>query len=109
LKENQVICGGIYLEWEKWWSLTKRFVSIEPNKLGVYELEDDLHNTVYYGSGKIKTRLLDHVNKKDCPMAKNYHFELINSKAECRAREKALLEEYQKNHEKLPRYNEKIL
>ena len=42
-------------------------------------------------------------------MAKNYHFELINSEAECRAREKALLEEYQKNHDKLPMYNEKIL
>ena len=95
--------------WGKWWSLTKRIASIETNKLGVYELVNSFYNTVYYGSGKIKTRLLDHLNRKDCPMAKNYHFELINSEAECRAREKALLEEYQKNHDKLPMYNEKIL
>ena len=95
--------------WGKWWSLTKSIVSIDPDKLGVYELENSLHNTVYYGSGKIKTRLLDHLNKKECPIAKNYHFELFNTEAECKAREKALLEEYQKKHDKLPMYNEKIL
>ena len=95
--------------WGKWWSLTKSIVSIEDDKLGVYELENSLHYTVYYGSGKIKTRLFDHLNKKECPMAKNYRFELFNTEAECRAREKALLEEYQKNHDKLPMYNEKIL
>ena len=39
-------------------------------------------------------------------MAKNYRFELFDTEAECRAREKALLEEYQKNHDKLPMYNE---
>jgi len=62
-----------------------------------------------YWSGKIKTRLLDHLNKKECPMAKNYRFELFNTEADCRARKKALLEEYQKNNDKLPMYNEKIL
>ena len=95
--------------WGKWWSLTKRIVSIEPDNLGVYELEDSFHKPVYIGSGKIRTRLLDHLNKNDCPTAKNYRFELFNTEAECRAREKELLEEYKKNHEKLPMYNEKIL
>ena len=95
--------------WGKWWSHTKRIVSTEPDKLGVYELENSFHNTVYFGSGKIKTRLLDHLTKKECPMAKNYRVELFDTEAECRAREKALLEEYQKNHDKLPMYNEKIL
>lgn len=95
--------------WGKWWLYIKSIVSIDPDKLGVYELGDYLLNTVYYGSGKIKTRLLDHLNKKECPMAKNYRFELFNTEAECRAREKALLEEYQKKHKKLPMYNEKIL
>jgi len=42
-------------------------------------------------------------------MAKNYRFELFSTEAECRAREKALLEEYQKKHKKIPRYNEKIV
>jgi len=97
------------LGWGKWWSLTKSIVSIDPDKLGVYELVNSFLNTVYYGSGKIKTRLLDHLNKKECPMAKYYRFELFNTEADCRAREKALLEEYQKNNDKLPMYNEKIL
>lgn len=95
--------------WGKWWSFTKTIVSTEPDKLGVYELEDSFYKTVYYGSGKIKTRLFDHLNKKEFSMARNYRVELFNTEAECRAREKALLEEYQKNHEKLPMYNEKIL
>jgi len=97
------------LGWGKWWSLTKRIVSIELDKLGVYELVNSFNNTVYYGSGKIKTRLLDHLNKKEFPMAKEYRFELFNTEVECRAREKALLEEFQKAHDKLPKYNEKIL
>ena len=42
-------------------------------------------------------------------MAKYYRFELFNTEADCRAREKALLEAYQKNNDKLPMYNEKIL
>ncbi len=94
--------------WGKWWSYTKSIVSIDPDKLGVYELEDYLHNTVYYGSGKIKTRLVDHLNKKECPMAKNYRFELFNTEAECRAREEQLLEDYKRIHGKLPMYNERI-
>ena len=107
-RENQIIYRGLYLGWGKWWSLTKRIVSIEPDNLGVYELEDSFHKPVYYGSGKIKTRLLDHLNRKDCPMAKNYRLELFNTEMECRTRENALLEEYQRNHEKLPIYNKKI-
>lgn len=95
--------------WGKWWSLTKRIVSIELDELGVYELGNSFHYTVYYGSGKIKTRLLDHLNKKEFPMAKYYRFELLNTEMECRAREKALLEAFQKARDKLPTYNEKIL
>ena len=95
--------------WGKWWSFTKRIVSIELDKLGVYELVNSFHYTVYYGRGKIKTRLLDHLNKKEFPMARNYRVELFNTEVECRAREKALLEEYQKKHENLPMYNKKIL
>ena len=94
--------------WGKWWSLTKSIVSIDPDEPGVYELEDYSHNTVYYGSGKIKTRLVDHLNKKECPMAKNYRFELFNTEAECRAREEQLLEDYKRIHGKLPMYNERI-
>lgn len=95
--------------WGKWWSYVKRIVSIDPDKQGVYELADPFYNTVYYGSGKIKTQLLDHLKKKKCPMAKNYRFELFSTEVECKEREKTLLEEYQKKHKKLPKHNEKKL
>lgn len=93
--------------WGQWWSYTKDVVAYDPDKLGVYELGDEGKNTVYYGSGMIKTRLLDHLNKKECPMARHYRFESFNNEAECKAREKELLEEYKRKHRKLPMYNEK--
>ena len=101
--------GEHILVWGKWWSYKKSIASIDPDKPGVYELADSFYNTVYYGSGKIKTRLLNHLNKEECPKAKKYRFELFNTEAECKEREKAILEEYQKKHKKLPRYNEEIL
>jgi hypothetical protein len=97
------------LGWGQWWSYTNDVVAYDPDKLGVYELGDEAKNTVYYGSGMIKTRLLDHLNKKECPMARYYRFELFNTEAECKAREKELLEDYKQKHGKLPMYNEKIV
>ena len=94
--------------WTKWWSYTKTIVAIDTDKLGVYELGDEKKNTVYYGSGKIKTRLLDHPNKKECPMARYYRYELFDTEADCRAREEELLENYKKRYGKLPMYNERI-
>jgi hypothetical protein len=97
------------LGWGKWWSLTKRIVSIEVDKLGVYELVNYFHYPVYYGSGKIKTSLLNHIIKKEFPMAVDYRYELFNTEIKCKERVKALLEEFQKAHDKLPIYNKKIL
>ena len=94
--------------WGKWWIYRKGLVKYDPDKLGVYELADESKNTVYYGSGKIKTRLLDHINKKECPLARNYRYELFNTEKECREREEELLEEYKRIHGKLPTYNERI-
>jgi len=83
-------------------------VAYDPDKLGVYELGDEAKSTVYYGSGMIRTRLLDHLSKKECPMARFYRFELLNTEAECETREKELLENYKQRRRKLPMYNEKI-
>lgn len=94
--------------WGKWWTYSKGIVSFDPDKLGVYELADKDKNTVYYGSGKIKTRLLYHLNKKECPLARYYRFELFDTEEKCRAREKQLLADYKTKHGKLPMYNEKI-
>jgi hypothetical protein len=83
-------------------------VKYDPDELGVYELGDETKNTVYYGSGKIKTRLMDHLNKEECPMARYYRFELFRTEEECRAREQQLLDDYKKAHGKLPMYNERL-
>jgi hypothetical protein len=83
-------------------------VSSDPDELGVYELGDESQNTVYYGKGKIKTRLMDHLNKKECPLARHYRYERCYTEVECERREKYLLEEYKRIHEKYPMYNERL-
>jgi len=82
-------------------------VASDPDELGVYELADESKNTVYYGSGKLKSRLLDHLNKKECPMARNYRIERFSTEEKCRAREKELIDAYVREHGKFPMYNEK--
>lgn len=94
--------------WGSWWSYNQSMASTEPDSFGVYELGDENKNTVYYGSGKVKTRLLDHLNKKECPLARYYRIELFATEAECKAKEEALLAEYKRVHGKLPMYNERI-
>jgi len=96
------------LGWGRWWTYAKNIVAHDPDKLGVYELADKDKETVYYGSGKIKTRLLDHINKKECPLARYYRLELLGTEAKCRNREEELLKEYKRVHGKLPTYNERI-
>ena len=94
--------------WGSWWAYTKNMVQHDPDDLAVYELGDKDKKTVYYGSGKLKTRLLDHLNKKECPLARYYRFEKFSTEKECRAKEEALLGAYKKKHGKLPMYNERI-
>jgi hypothetical protein len=65
-------------------------------------------STVYYGSGKVKTRLMDHLNKQECPMARFYRLEYLGSEQESKAREEELLRNYKNMHGKLPMYNERI-
>lgn len=85
------------------------FVNSDQDVFGIYELGDDAKNTVYYGSGKVKTRLMDHLNKKECPLAKHYRHEYLDSEQASRTREEQLLSEYKAAHGgKLPMYNERI-
>ena len=95
------------LVWGQWWSYTSDVVAYDSDAFGVYELADENKNTVYYGSGKVKTRLQDHLNKKECPRARLYRIDNM-TETECRAREEQLLEEYKKAHGKLPMYNERV-
>jgi len=96
--------------WSQWWAYREGMVASDRDDFGVYELADENKETVYYGSGKVKTRLLDHLNKKECPKATNYRVEYYSTESECRTREKELLEAYKTTHNgKLPMYNEKIV
>jgi hypothetical protein len=96
------------MTWSPWWGYREGMVSTDRDDFGVYELADDDKNTVYYGSGKVRTRLLDHLNKNECAIAKLYRVE-YSTEAECRVRELQLLEEYRETHDdKLPMYNEKL-
>jgi hypothetical protein len=92
----------------QWWTYDRSIVAYSPDELGVYELGDESRITVYYGSGKIRARLLDYLNKKECPMARYYRFELFITEEECRAKEQQLLDDYKRRHGILPMYNEKI-
>lgn len=96
------------MAWSEWWNFVAPVVEHDRDDLGVYELADDAKNTVYYGSGKMKTRLQDHLNKKECPLARYYRLEYLSTEAQCRAREEELLRDYQKIHGKLPMYNERM-
>jgi myo-inositol-1-phosphate synthase len=97
------------LTWGAWWTYNETNASTEPDDFGVYELGDENKETVYYGSGKIKTRLLNHLNKKECPLARFYRIEVLGSEDASKAKEKALLEDYKRAHDgKLPIYNERI-
>lgn len=47
------------------------------DELGVYELGDEEKITLYYGSGKIRTRLLEHLDQNEFSMARYFRFELF--------------------------------
>jgi hypothetical protein len=106
----------IQVTWSPWWSYNiatvfKRSLGVlyARERIGVYELADDSKNTVYYGSGKVKARLLDHLNKKECPLARFYRVEYCSTETECKAKEQQLLEAYKKEHNaQLPIYNQGI-
>jgi hypothetical protein len=95
------------MDWGSWWSYNSDIVKHDLDNFGVYELGDSNKDTMYYGSGKVKTRLQDHLNKRECPLARYYRIEYC-SETECRANEQSLLEAYKRVHGKLPMYNERI-
>lgn len=103
------------MTWGSWGSynfatLLKRSLGIlyARERIGVYELADESKETVYYGSGQVKARLLDHLNKKECPLAKFYRVDYCKTETECKTKEQQLLEAYTKEHNgQLPIYNKR--
>lgn len=65
-------------------------------------------NTVYIEGGKLQTRLLGHLDKKEFPVAKYYRVQVCVSEEECREKKQKLLDEYKRQYGKLPMYNERI-
>jgi predicted GIY-YIG superfamily endonuclease len=96
------------LVWSDWWTYSATLVDSDRDEFGVYELADDNKDTLYYGSGKVKSRLMVHLNKKECPMARQYRVEYLASEEASRAREEQLLRDYESSHGKLPMYNQRI-
>jgi len=96
------------LSWSPWYDYNTEAVNknASPN-IGVYEVGDSLKNTVYYGEGGIKERLLYHLDKKELPLGRYFRFEVTNSKERAVQRQNALLEDYKKIYKKYPMYNER--
>jgi len=91
----------------EWWTFNRSIIAYSPDKLGVYELGDEERITLYYGYGKIRTKLLEHLNKKECLRARYFRFELLETEEECMIRIQQLLHEYQNRFDILPLYNER--
>ena len=92
----------------KWWMYIEPIIWHDPDEFGVYELGDATKNTVYFGSGKILTSLMNHIKKNEFPLAKYYRFEIFKTEKKCKEKKEILLESYKKLHGKLPKYNAKM-
>jgi hypothetical protein len=84
---------------ERRYRFSRIVIAGAPDDVGVYALweEDEL---VYYGRGAIRTRLLQHFDRRD--RATHYSWELCADPA---AREAALLAEHERAFGRPPRYN----
>jgi CBS domain-containing protein len=74
----------------------------------VYELADEDETTLFVGSGLVRTRLLEHLNRNEFPLATRYRIDCCQTEEEAKEKEKHVLEAYKsERHGKLPLYNEK--
>ena len=94
----------IQMTWSPWWlynitTVFKRSLGVlyVRERIGVYELAEGSKDTVYYGSGKVKARLLNHLKKKEFPLARFYRVEYCSTETECKTKEQQLLEAYKKS------------
>lgn len=96
--------------WSDWWNYRTNMVSNDRDDFGVYELADDNETTLYVGSGRVQTRLMEHLVKNDCPLATRYRIDCCAAEEESRTKEKQLLDAYKAvRNGKLPLYNEKTV
>ena len=94
--------------WSEWWNYRQDMIRTDRNEFGVFELADDNETTLFIGSGKVKTKLLEHLKKNDYPLATRYRIDCCETEESSRAKAKHLLEAYKAVRDgKLPLYNEK--
>ena len=81
-----------------------------PEKSGVYGLYDPIETVIYFGKSEtsIKARLYSHHDGSEGGCTKKASFFNTEVCANTSAREKDLLEEYKRLHDKLPKCNEVI-
>ena len=89
-------------------SFTSWAVSSVPQSEGVYQLFDSGKNPIYIGrSDDLRRRLTEHLNTSDtCIKSASYFTYEVSSRSI--SREQELLEEYKRNHGRLPRCNDKL-
>ena len=95
------------MSWTQWWGYNAASVSLNSDFYGVYELCDFNGEVVYIGSGKVKSKLLGHLEKKECPLARYYRLLIVGAEEYCKLKESETLQEYIKGMGRLPLYNEK--
>ncbi|WP_206203928.1 hypothetical protein [Thermococcus sp. GR4] len=99
---------GIFKPWTRF---TKQNVQKVSEVYGVYEIANAAKETIYIGSGKLRSRLLAHFPRAPDPIvgASYFRYEKTGSLERARQRERALLKEYKRKHGKLPKFNQKIV
>ena len=96
--------------WSDWWNYKTGMVSHDRDDFGVFELADVNETTLYIGSGMMRTRLLEQLNRNECPLATRYRIDHCATEQEAKAKEKHLLEAYKSvRNGKLPLYNGKAV
>ena len=95
---------------KKWSAFTKDNVSFTQDGYGVYELGDTNGEVHYIGQGRINPRLNSHFvsGSHPIPGTKSFRHEYTGSQERAEQRERALLQGYEGQHGKLPKYNHKI-
>ena len=95
------------MSWTQWWGYYAASVSLDSDVYGVYELGDVNKEIVYVGSGKVKNRLLCHLEKKEFPLARYYRYSIIGGEESSKLRESEILQEYRESMDRFPLYNGK--
>ena len=95
----------------KWRGFTKRVISQVLNVYGVFEITDENKNVIYVGEGKLRDRLMAHLEGRGDPLVAvlgfYFRYERTGNKRRAKQIEKALLRLYLKPG-KWPIRNDKL-